>query len=560
MKKIIITLFATILIGGGLIFSLNGQKNSSSSSQNGTTFTVASYNLENAFDLVANGTEYAEFIPNFKGWDKESFEIKFSNSAKVIADMKPDIIALEEIENENALNELKKRLNARGSTYAYSAITTNQQSAVQVALLSKYKIVETKEIKLERQRRERPILKVTIDIGGKKLIVYANHWKAKTGPESHRLEYARELMRDISKLDKDTDYIILGDLNSNYNEFETIQNDARLNDTAGVTAINDLLETTTIKNGKKRVAEKVDVIADDKAELKYNLWLEVPKNERMSEAYSKERDTPDNIIIPKAMFDKKGVNYVDGSFAVFAPSYLLDEHGRPYRWNGKDRKNKIPHGYSDHLPIIAKFCATPFVGSEQNESVKQSQAPQNSLNKKVSLKQIQISDIYDKNISGPTDMIVKDVAVIHSSKNGVVVKQKNSRAIFVYNPQLEMKLGYLYNIRVTNIEDYKGLKEIKNIFDSKENGKTNIAPLLLKYSGQDLSDKQFQNEIVTGLSCYISRGKLVYANDKEIKIFFSEKKLKPKNLSKIEIRSGHISSYDAPQIIISNSNDFAVLE
>ncbi len=498
-----------------------------------------------------------------KGWDKESFEKKFANTAKVITDINADIIAIEEIENENALSELKKRLNAKGSHYAYSAISDSPQSAVQVAVLSKYKIIEKNQIEIKGMRRERPILKLTIDIAGNNLIVYANHWKAKTGPESMRIDYARVLMQDIMKLPKGSDYIILGDLNSNYNEFETIQNESRINDTNGITAINDLLKTVTVKNGIKRVAEKVDVVADSAGSLQYNLWMEISKQNRMSETFGREQGTPDNIIIPKAMFDKGGINYIDGSFEVFSPAYLLDNKGRPFRWQGKDRKNQTPDGFSDHLPILAKFSIAPFVSSDKNSTAINSQSAKQSTvvdGKKQPLGQLSLAQIYDKNITGNMDSLLRDCVVVYKSKKGVVVKQPKGRAIFVYDPPFDMKIGYSYDLRVTNIDEYKGLKEIKSIFDAKENGKVQMSGLLLKYTGQDLSGSELQNEVVTGLSGFVSRGKLVYGSDKEIQIYFTDKKLKPSNLSKIQIKSAHIGCYDKPQLIISNSSDFAVVE
>ena len=44
---------------------------------NANTFSVASYNVENLFDLKEDGNEYSEFIPNTKSnWNENSFNIK----------------------------------------------------------------------------------------------------------------------------------------------------------------------------------------------------------------------------------------------------------------------------------------------------------------------------------------------------------------------------------------------------------------------------------------------------------------------------------------------------
>ena len=67
-------------------------------------FKVASYNVENLFDLKHDGTEYREYIPNTKSnWNKKTYNIKLKNISKVINELDADIIALQEIESKKAL-------------------------------------------------------------------------------------------------------------------------------------------------------------------------------------------------------------------------------------------------------------------------------------------------------------------------------------------------------------------------------------------------------------------------------------------------------------------------
>jgi len=48
-------------------------------------FRVASYNVENLFDLQRSGSEYSEYIPYTKyGWNKRAFSIKVNNIAHAI--------------------------------------------------------------------------------------------------------------------------------------------------------------------------------------------------------------------------------------------------------------------------------------------------------------------------------------------------------------------------------------------------------------------------------------------------------------------------------------------
>jgi len=62
----------------------------------------------------------------------------------------------------------------------------------------------------------RDILQAEIDVNGKRLIIFVNHWKSKIWPEKHRIVFAKRLMKEVKKLKKFDDYIMLGDFNSNY--------------------------------------------------------------------------------------------------------------------------------------------------------------------------------------------------------------------------------------------------------------------------------------------------------------------------------------------------------
>ncbi len=151
------------------------------------------------------------------------------------------------------------------------------------------------------------------------------------------------LKKEIDKLDKNEDYIILGDLNSNYNEFQTFKYDKKLNDSFGITGINQILNTTD----KENFIHISHMLNFDK-KVHYNLWLDL-KNEKFSTIFKGEYNTPDNIILSQGLFDQKGISYVQNSFNVFKTNYLI-ENNKIKRWN-----NFKNNGYSDHLPIYATF-------------------------------------------------------------------------------------------------------------------------------------------------------------------------------------------------------------
>ena len=98
---------------------------------------IASYNVENLFDDVYNGSEYDEYIPSQHSYNTHMYNIKLQHTAEVICDIDADIIALQEIENQNVLKNLLSTLKKAGCAYKYSAITTKRNAPIQVALLSR---------------------------------------------------------------------------------------------------------------------------------------------------------------------------------------------------------------------------------------------------------------------------------------------------------------------------------------------------------------------------------------------------------------------------------------
>jgi endonuclease/exonuclease/phosphatase family metal-dependent hydrolase len=324
------------------------------------TFKVASYNLENLFDLTRDGTEYPEYIPNTGyGWSKGIANIKYTNIARVLKDMGGDVVALQEVESKKALITLRNKLKDLGVDYPYFEIADSNATSVKCAALSKFPIVEKEEIQVDLVDNEiaRNILKITLDIDGNRIVLFINHWKSKRGPESMRITCANTLRREIDKLKEDVDFILIGDFNSNYNEYKTFRNSGRLNDTDGITGINHILKT--IKDAEM-VDEKI-LTKQTTNEYLYNLWLEVSESSRWSYLFSGRQESPDNIIVSKGLYDAKGISYSDNSFSKFQPDYLF-EGKTVYRWQRAESGmgRHLGNGYSDHLPIFAYFSTEPF--------------------------------------------------------------------------------------------------------------------------------------------------------------------------------------------------------
>lgn len=85
--------------------------------------TLATYNVENLFDLAREGNEYEEYIPNTQSqWNQKNYAIKLANLSKAIVDIDADILALQEVESLQALKDLRFELKRNGLYYQYYAI------------------------------------------------------------------------------------------------------------------------------------------------------------------------------------------------------------------------------------------------------------------------------------------------------------------------------------------------------------------------------------------------------------------------------------------------------
>lgn len=141
-------------------------------------------------------------------WDTDKYLQKLTNISKVLNDIKLDIVSLQEIENDKVL----KRLQDMSPMYKYRFFYKRPHSPIGLSLLSVYPIVSSKMLHLPPHRtKSRDIIKSTIQIDGKNLIIFSSHFRSKRAAESRRVSYAMTLMEEIKTLKETQDYIILGD-------------------------------------------------------------------------------------------------------------------------------------------------------------------------------------------------------------------------------------------------------------------------------------------------------------------------------------------------------------
>jgi endonuclease/exonuclease/phosphatase family metal-dependent hydrolase len=187
----------------------------------------------------------------------------------------------------------------------------------------------------------RAVLEVQVEVEGAPLYLFNNHWKSGASDpatETVRIENARTLRRRLSEIlraDPNADVIVGGDFNSHYNQ-------NRRNRQMKETAVNDVLGS----QGNELA------VRGEQRDL-YNLWFELPFEERASDAYRGEWGTLMQMMVTRGLYDYRGVQYVDNSFGVAKVAELnVDAKGLPLRWSFDGASGA---GYSDHFPIYAKF-------------------------------------------------------------------------------------------------------------------------------------------------------------------------------------------------------------
>lgn len=313
------------------------------------TLKIATYNVENLFDLNTRGYRYQEYRPNTKSlWNKKNYKIKLQNIAKVIKEIDADIIALQEIGNINALKDLRRTLKNQGIYYKYFNITKNKPTTTKVAILSKYPFSYSKDLDITYSYNYRNILETKFIINSKEFYIFANHWKSKSGPESKRIVSAKKLKQRISEIGFDKNIILVGDFNSDYEEYIKFKRKRKHNDTEGKTGINHILRT--INQNKK--LKDIKYVKNNF----YNLWYDTSIENRYTYIYRGKKEALDNIMISQSLINKKGIYYLNDSIKNFDKKYLFKKKNI-YRWQttrGKIRKHK-GKGYSDHLAVMAKF-------------------------------------------------------------------------------------------------------------------------------------------------------------------------------------------------------------
>ncbi|HKK64982.1 MAG TPA: endonuclease/exonuclease/phosphatase family protein [Clostridia bacterium] len=324
--------------------------------------SMLSYNVQNLFDDVQDGSEYPDYDPTGDSWSADLYHFKLLQLSDVLSrypEGGADILLLQEVENCNALEVLVTHY-LKGCGYHYYCISDAKDSAVNTAMLSRYALedIQVHSVSMEGIPAGRPILECKIQVADKMLRLFNCHWKSKSGgaaeTEPLRRASAAVLAGRIHQIEEQhpqANIIVAGDLNECVDEQERIdaeyptalvsEQDYRAfsadqrRSCIGVTG--------SVKNGDSTSGAAID----SKLLILVSPWLMEPRPPIGSYAYRSEWETIDHFLLSPALFDNRGMEFEQ--FEVIQSEQLLNEDGFPNRWI-----SQLESGYSDHLPLLLK--------------------------------------------------------------------------------------------------------------------------------------------------------------------------------------------------------------
>jgi len=347
-------------------------------------FSVLVYNVENLFDADSVAL-FRDYQP--PGYTRHHVRTKLENIVEVLSRLEggrgPDIILFQEVEVDQSNGEVVPDYGAILRAYAHTTIGEMLGAGFDEAVadlpaealllkamadrgMTGYAVVRAEDVQRGPAARPlaqrnvtftrfpvrsaishatsdaRAILEVEVEVDGARLYLFNNHWKSGAGnaaTEHTRIENARTLRARLDEIladDPSADIVVAGDFNSQHNQKVRYPEMPQ-------TALEDVLGS---QGDELAIRERVP-------RGLYNLWFELPPEERASDAYQGEWGTLMQILITRGLYDYRGVQYVDNSFAVVKlPGLNLGDNGLPNRWRFDGAGGA---GFSDHFPVYARF-------------------------------------------------------------------------------------------------------------------------------------------------------------------------------------------------------------
>lgn len=256
-----------------------------------TIVRVGTFNVENLYNrykLLSNErgsrvkkpVDPDKFIQegghiNMLGWDIDAFgpisKSARSATAKVINENAPDILAIQEVENQFALQAFNRKWLKNAYPYQL-VIDGNDPRGIDVGILSKFPFGNIRTHRflphgstVTERTFSRDCLEVDVHVGkGKVLTVFVNHFKSKIGGGEEKRKRQADTVVSILKerfgKSLEGNFVVMGDLNNHSDaaELQSLVNHPRLENVIATRL--PLEEQWTHYYKKLKAAEQLDYV------------------------------------------------------------------------------------------------------------------------------------------------------------------------------------------------------------------------------------------------------------------------------------------------------------
>ncbi len=302
---------------------------------------VMSYNVQNLFDATYQGTEYAEFDPRHGEYTSREYQSRLGDLGRLLAELRPeppDILVLQEVENLSVVHDL---VEAAGWSHGLSTRIFDPApvGGIGVAVATGLSVAAVRAHRpVYLLSPGRTILEVHLRAESGRIILFANHWKSRRGgveaTRPHRWVAQRAIAYRLAATEADL-VLVVGDLNS-----EAMEKDRGL---AGLPppGLRLRMSSSTAQGNSSRTREGHTIV------LQQPWYAAVQPG---SYAYRGDWQRLDHILYVTPAVSPR---FALRDFWAPATPESLTADGYPRRW--------IPRvgGFSDHLPVMARFDQRP---------------------------------------------------------------------------------------------------------------------------------------------------------------------------------------------------------
>ena len=304
---------------------------------------VVSWNIQNLFDADDDPDNPFddEYTPAGKqNWTPEAYQAKLKNLAWAIAQLKPDILGVAEVENRRVLADLQQVLKAEHKFELPEIIHREGKDTrgIEVALLSR---VKPEAMSWLSGKSGREMVCGTFRVDGAPVTVVMCHWKSKLIPQgmteqdvtATRLKEASAVRTFIDaqmKKDANAAIIVMGDFN-------------------------EVITSPTLTEHALFLVDRAALKTTPSA--LFNLASELPERLRGTYYYNKQWEAIDSISVTQPMLAPLTPHtwtVEPNTYRVYRDSKLTDyKNGSPRAFRVIAPKERAPYtyGHSDHFPV-----------------------------------------------------------------------------------------------------------------------------------------------------------------------------------------------------------------